>query len=56
VRGSANPAKERLQVMIASKRLANSVQMQAMQKELLAVVDVSSTSHLTLDCNNRWKR
>jgi hypothetical protein len=32
-------------VMIASKRLANSVQMQAMQKELLAVVDVSSTSH-----------
>ena len=54
MRGSANPAKERLQVMIASKRLANSVQMQAMQKELLAVVDVSST--LTLDCNNRWKR
>ena len=32
-------------MMIASKRLANSVQMQAMQKELLAVVDVSSTSH-----------
>lgn len=38
---SAVAAKERLQVMIASKKLHDNTDLREMQRELLAVVDVS---------------